>query len=85
MNRQQRRILKKHTGKNVTENLAEKISQFNKLPEQCNICQEQFDKQDKDMVQSWSVVVKQEVVRLFCPQCINKAKEVIDNGKNSED
>jgi len=85
MNRQQRRTLKKYVGKNATVDLAEKISQFGKLPEQCNICQETFDKEDRNMLQSWSVVVKQEVVRLFCPECMKKAKEVIDNAKNSED
>ena len=46
---------------------------------------ETFDKLDKDMVKSWSVVVKQEVVRLFCPKCIKKAKEVIFNATNTED
>jgi len=29
------------------------------------------------MVFSWSVVVKQETVRLFCPECIEKTKEVL--------
>ena len=78
MNRRARRQLEKKMGKDASENLAEKFSQFSKLPESCSACQEQFDKKDKDMVQSWSVVVKQEVVRLFCPDCINKTKESID-------
>ena len=38
----------------------------------------QFDKRERAMIETWSVVVKQEVVRLFCPECINKTKEVID-------
>ena len=78
MNRRARRQMEKQLGKEASENLAEKIFQFSKLPESCNACQKEFDKKNKDMVQSWSVVVKQEVVRLFCPDCINKTKENID-------
>lgn len=82
MNRKQRRALNKHITKDVSENLAQKISQFNNLPQQCGACQKEFDKQDKDMVQSWSVVVRQEIVRLFCPDCINAAKEILKNNGN---
>ncbi len=31
------------------------------------------------MVKSWNVMVKQEVVRLFCPECVRKANEVVDD------
>ena len=85
MNRKQRRALSKHMGTEATENFAQKISQFGKLPEQCSACQKEFDKQDRDMLQSWSVVVKQDVVRLFCPDCINKTKEILENATNTED
>jgi ribosomal protein L44E len=79
MNRKQRRAVSKHAGNPASEKLAQKISQFGKLPQQCTACQKEFDKQDKDMIQSWSVVVKQEVVRLFCPDCIQKTKEALQH------
>ena len=78
MNRKQRRAIKKHVGQEAQEKMADQVALFGKLPEMCNICQKEFDKKDRDMVNSWSVVVKQEVVRLFCPECVNKAKEAID-------
>ena len=78
MTRKQRRAIKKHMGQDVQEKMADQVALFGKLPEMCNICQKEFDKKDRDMVNSWSVVVKQEVVRLFCPECVNKAKEAID-------
>ena len=81
MNRQERRAMEKKMGKDTTKNLSEKIFQFNKLPESCNACNKSFNKKDKEMVQSWSVVVKQEVVRLFCPECISKTKEVLNERK----
>ena len=79
MSRQHRRALAKQMGKDSSESLAEKISHFGKLPQKCDVCTEPFDKQDREMVDSWSVVVKQEVVRLFCPHCIEKAKGVLEN------
>jgi hypothetical protein len=81
MNRKQRRTLKKQMGADAQEKMSAQIAQFGKLPEACDVCQKDFDKKDREMIASWSVVVKQEVVRLFCPECINKAKEVL-NGSN---
>ena len=85
MNRKQRRAISKHITKDVSENLAQKISQFGNLPQQCSACQKEFDKKDKSMVESWQVVVNQEIVRLFCPECINAAKEILkQNGNNKQ-
>ena len=78
MNRKQRRSIKKEA-KGVG-GLSEKVTLFGSLPEMCNICQKVFDKKDKDMVTSWSVVVREEAktVRLFCPNCIGKTKETLN-------
>lgn len=81
MNRKQRRAVKKQVGAQAQEKMANQIAQFGKMPEQCQICQKEFDKTNREMVESWSVVVKQEIVRLFCPECMETAKEVI-NGSN---
>tara|TARA_R110002124_G_scaffold257840_1_gene423551 strand:- start:152 stop:409 length:258 start_codon:yes stop_codon:yes gene_type:complete len=78
MNRQQRRAMKKTVGSDAQEKMSTQVAQFGKLPQACSACQKEFDKKDKEMVQSWSVVVKQETVRLFCPECINKAKEALN-------
>ena len=78
MNRSQRRATKKQVGPKAQERMAEQLTQFGMLPKQCGICQKEFDKKDKQMVQSWSVVVKEEAVRLFCPDCMNTAKEVVN-------
>jgi hypothetical protein len=83
MNRQQRRSMKKQVGKKATDEMSSQVALFGKLPESCNACNKEFDKKDKDMVQSWSVVVKQEIVRLFCPDCIEKTKEVLDERESS--
>jgi hypothetical protein len=78
MNRKQRRTLARQNKGADTQNFSDKISQFNKLPEQCSACEKEFDRKNREMLQSWNVVAKQEVVRLFCPDCMTKAKEVIE-------
>ena len=78
MNRKQRRAIKKHVGADAQEKMATQVAQFGKLPQACDACQKEFDKKNKEMVLSWSVVVKQEVVRLFCPECINKTEEALN-------
>jgi len=83
MNRQQRRAMKKHAGKKASEEMSSQVALFGKLPNSCNACDKSFNKKDKKMVQSWSVVVKQEVVRLFCPDCIDKTKEIINERESS--
>jgi len=78
MNRKQRREVERHTKKSGAKNLAEKISQFENLPQHCSVCQNSFDKRNKDMIQSWRVVVRQQTVRLFCPDCIEKTQEILN-------
>ncbi len=79
MNRQQRRALAKSTDTDSAQSISEQMSLFGKLPNKCNTCDNAFDKQDREMVSTWNVVVIQETVRLFCPECIQKTKEALEN------
>ena len=83
MNRQQRRAAVKKAGKEGNKELETKIALFSKLPDECLTCEKPFDKTNKDMVMSWSVVVHgdQEVVRLYCPECWSKAMEITEDFK----
>jgi hypothetical protein len=79
MNRKQRRAAERKRKKGDAEQLmADKVHMFGQLPEKCDACKKTFDKTNRDMVFSWSVVVKEQNVRLFCPECIKKTQEVID-------
>tara|TARA_Y100000310_G_scaffold221070_1_gene222629 strand:+ start:136 stop:384 length:249 start_codon:yes stop_codon:yes gene_type:complete len=73
MSRAQRRAQKKKMSKDE-QKISDKIFQFNQLPDECNICKKAFDKQDRAMVESWSVVVRdaKRTVSLFCPTCLEK-------------
>tara|TARA_R110002020_G_scaffold28255_16_gene90347 strand:+ start:723 stop:1016 length:294 start_codon:yes stop_codon:yes gene_type:complete len=69
---------KKKKLRRMQEDLAEKTLLFNKLPDKCLSCDKSFDKNDKQMVMEWTVVVreKQEKVNLWCPECWEKAHEL---------
>ena len=88
MNRAERRAreraLKKERKKN--KDLNEKMGMFDKLPDHCLSCLKAFDKKDKTMVMSWSVVVreKQGIVRLYCPDCWKMAADVMEALKNED-
>ena len=74
MNREQR--------KKTLDTLAEEsqiMDMFDKLPNHCLVCLTPYDKKDKKMVTTWNVVVreKEKIVRLYCPECWNKAVDLI--------
>ena len=77
MNREQRRALKKKKVSEEEKKLSDKIFLFEKLPDKCNACEAPFDKTNKAMVQSWSVVIHNtnEKVTLFCPGCMYRARQ----------
>ena len=66
--------------KDVQKDLKNKLNMFDALPEKCSICAKAFDKKNKEMVQSWFVTVrtKENRVSLFCPNCHQLAKNVLE-------
>ena len=81
MNREQRRAAAKQAKKSGNDELEQKIAVFGKLQDECLTCQKPFDKKDKDMVMSWSVVVKEDEVNLYCPDCWSKALKIVEEFK----
>ena len=77
MNRKARRALAK--APKEQQEMSNQVALFGKLPEACTLCTATFDKKDREMLSSWKVVVIQETVRLYCPNCIEKTEEKIEN------
>jgi len=77
--RSMKRTFYKRNRKNAEKELAAKINMFDRLPNECLVCQKNFDKKDKQMVSEWYVIVKEEenVVRLYCPECWEKATNTV--------
>lgn len=79
MNRKQRRAAARDAKRNGNDELAEKIGLFSSMPDHCLACAKPFDNTDREQVNTWSVVVREDknVVRLYCPDCWGKAKDMI--------
>jgi hypothetical protein len=82
----ERKLKRQHANKakkDVEKEMATKIALFGKLPDKCLTCEEPFDKTNKDMVMTWSVVVreKEDKVRLYCPICWTQATKIINDFK----
>ena len=74
--------IKRQQEKEAKKDLQEKVGLFNKLGEECLVCQKDFDKKNKEMVMTWSVIVKEEQVRLYCPECWDRANKLIEEIKD---
>jgi Zn finger protein HypA/HybF involved in hydrogenase expression len=83
LERKLRRAQAKKGKKNAENAMAEKVALFEHLPDKCLTCETPFDKMKREQVMTWNVVVRQEEkkVHLYCPDCWNKAKEIIDGLK----
>ena len=81
MNRKQRRAAAAQARKKGTHQVEEQVALFNKLPDRCLACEKSYDKTNKEMAMTWNVVVhdEEEVVRLYCPECWNKARKITED------
>ena len=75
MNRKIRRAKKKRAEKEM----AAKVALFGKLSDECLVCEKPFDKNLKEHVSTWNVVVRkdQEKVNLYCPECWGGARKKV--------
>lgn len=74
------RRAKANKAKKVAEKeLATKVALFGKISNKCLTCEKPFDKMNREQVMTWNVVVRQkeEKVNLYCPDCWEKAINVI--------
>jgi hypothetical protein len=65
------------------QRLKKQMNMFDKMPESCSACKKDFPK-TREAHMAWQVIVRNEeqLVRLFCPDCQEKAKELVE--KNNE-
>ena len=82
MNRKIRRAKKKRAEKEM----AAKVALFGKLSDECLVCEKTFDKNLKEHVSTWNVVVRkdQEKVNLYCPECWDFAQKIVKEVFNEQ-
>jgi len=73
----------KKAKKEAKNDMAAKMSLFEHLGDECLVCYKPFNKEDRSQVMSWSVVVKEKEnqVNLYCPDCWNNAREIVNDFK----
>ena len=71
----------KEKRKRIEKDMSEKLNMFDEIPAECRACTKPFDKKNKEMVTSWNVVVREKdnIVRLYCPECWARAKNLVSN------
>tara|TARA_R110002073_G_scaffold253117_1_gene415855 strand:- start:29 stop:337 length:309 start_codon:yes stop_codon:yes gene_type:complete len=65
--------------KKAEKKMAKKLMMFDMLDDECAACKEPFDKKCKEHAATWNVVVREQekLVRLYCPECWDKANNLI--------
>jgi hypothetical protein len=73
------RKLKRAKLKQSKKKMQETLGLFDKIPDHCLTCFAPYDKKNKEQVTSWSVVVRnnEKRVNLYCPDCWNKARDLL--------
>jgi len=74
----------KREKKEFEKQLKRQLMMFDKLDISCAMCKKLFDKKSKEDVMTWKVVVreKEDIVRLYCPECWDKANKLIKEIQN---
>ena len=64
--------------------MAKRLMMFDMLEDECAACLKPFDKKSKEHAMTWNVVVREQekVVRLYCPDCWDKAQQIIKQAEN---
>ena len=68
----------KAAAQEVQAKLDKQMNMFERLPSKCSACEKPFPK-TREAHMTWQVVVREENVRLFCPECQQKAKQLVEN------
>ena len=78
--------IKRRRRRNANKKLSDKLGMFDKLGEECLACKEEFDKTNREMVESWNVVVREGEgkVNLYCPKCWDFAQKIVKEVFNEQ-
>ena len=84
LERSLRRKKKKTEEKRLKKEINQKMQLNSLLPEECLSCKKSFDKTNKEMIDSWYMIVRknQQAVNLYCPPCWKGIQKEIDGFAN---
>jgi hypothetical protein len=78
-----KRKIKRNNEKKKQKSIQEHMMWFDKMPDHCITCFKPYIKNNKEMAQKWTVVVrkKEDKVNLYCDSCWNDANNMIQEIK----
>tara|TARA_A100001015_G_C14967367_1_gene703567 strand:- start:456 stop:734 length:279 start_codon:yes stop_codon:yes gene_type:complete len=78
-----KRKIKRNNEKKKQKSIQEHMMWFDKMPDHCVACFKPYIKNNKEMAQKWTVVVrkKEDKVNLYCDSCWNDANNMIQEIK----
>ena len=79
-----KRKMKRNKAERAKKEMKQQLMMFEQLGDECAACLKPFDKKSKEHAMTWKVVVreKEELVRLYCPDCWDKANKIIEEFNN---
>ena len=79
-----KRKIARTKAKQAKKRMAQQLSMFDELGDECSACDKPYDKKSKEHVATWNVVVreKEKIVRLYCPECWTMAHDLIKEIQN---
>ena len=80
LKREAKKKKEKAASQEAQNKMKKQMGMFDRLPDACSTCEKSFPK-TREAHMSWQVVVRneQETVSLFCPECQEKARKVLEN------
>ena len=79
MNRKTRRTTARIAKKSSNIEIEEKLLLVANLDSECLACLCTFDKTNSNMVDDWTIVVRNDETHLYCPTCWNLAADTINS------
>jgi len=81
-----KRKMARNKAKRAKKEMKEQLHLFGKLGNECMSCKKPFDKNSKEQVMKWKVVVReeQEKINLYCPECWAGANKIIKDFMDRE-
>tara|TARA_R100000008_G_scaffold68883_1_gene46179 strand:+ start:434 stop:718 length:285 start_codon:yes stop_codon:yes gene_type:complete len=78
-----KRKMRRQAEKEADKEFQAKVALFDRLQDNCLVCDKPFDKKNKEMVMSWYVAVRQkeEAVNLYCPECWDRGLSLVQTIK----
>ena len=75
------RKMARNQKKNAKKKMKEQMALFDKLGDECLVCQKPYDKTNKEHVANWFVTVRkqEDTVNLYCPDCWGNANKIIED------